>query len=126
MTQNGDALIYRKQRIFSNGNLVLNLMKVLKKPLSTLRKRRVCQVNREDELIKAGWEKRFIACEPRLSEMVEMYKEIGLTVHLEPLPAKEDIEQEDVKNCADTCCTVCFDADRERYRIIFTKPTGNK
>jgi len=83
-------------------------------------------VNREDELIKAGWEKRFIACEPRLSEMVEMYKEIGLTVHLEPLPAKEDMEQKDVKHCADTCCTVCFDADRERYRIIFTKPTGNK
>ena len=80
------------------------------------------QVKREDELIKAGWERRFIACEPRLSEMVEMYEEIGLKVHLEPLPAKEEMETEGTNACADSGCTVCFDLDRERYRIIFTKP----
>lgn len=78
-------------------------------------------MKREDELIKAGWEKRFIACEPRLSEMVQMYEEIGLTVHLEPIPEKTENEQEDGKTCADNSCTACFDADRERYRIIFTK-----
>jgi len=39
---------------------------------------------REDELINAGWAKRFVACEPRLTEMVEMYKEIGFKVHLNP------------------------------------------
>lgn len=79
-------------------------------------------MKREDELIKAGWEKRFIACEPRLSEMVEMYEEIGLRVHLEPLPAKEEMETDGTNACADSGCTVCFDLDRERYRIIFTKP----
>lgn len=83
-------------------------------------------MKREDELTKAGWERRFIACEPRLSEIVEMYKETGLAVHLEPLPAKEEIEQESAKTCADNSCTTCFDVDREHYRIIFTKPGGKK
>lgn len=82
-------------------------------------------MKREDELIKAGWERRFIACEPRLSEIVEMYEEIGLKVHLEPLPTKEEMETEGTKACTDRGCTVCFDVDRERYRIIFTKSTEN-
>jgi len=47
-------------------------------------------MKREEELVAAGWERRFIACEPRLSEMVEMYKEIGFEVILEPLPSKEE------------------------------------
>jgi hypothetical protein len=82
-------------------------------------------MKREDELIQAGWERRFIACEPRLSEMVGMYEEIGLKVHLEPLPTKEEVETEDAKACTHSGCTVCFDVDRERYRIIFTKPMEN-
>jgi len=82
-------------------------------------------MKREDELVQAGWERRFIACEPRLSEMVEMYEEIGLKVHLEPLPTKEEMEKEDTKTCSDSNCTICFDVDRERYRIIFTKPAEN-
>jgi hypothetical protein len=82
-------------------------------------------MKREDELIKAGWERRFIACEPRLSEIVEMYEEIGLRVHLEPLPTREEMETEGIKACTDSGCTVCFDVDRERYRIIFTKSTEN-
>jgi hypothetical protein len=82
-------------------------------------------MKREDELIKVGWERRFIACEPRLSEMVEMYEEIGLKVHLETLPTKEEMEIEGTKACTDSGCTVCFDVDRERYRIIFTKPAEN-
>jgi hypothetical protein len=80
-------------------------------------------MKREDELAMAGWEKRFIACEPLLSEMVQMYEEIGLKVHLEPIPEKAEIEQEDCKTCPDDGCTACFDTDRERYRIIFTKRT---
>ena len=75
---------------------------------------------REDELIQAGWEKRFVASEPRLTEMVEMYKEIGFEVHLEPLPPKEEMDE---KSCEESGCTACFDVDRERYRIIFTKQT---
>jgi hypothetical protein len=83
-------------------------------------------MKREDELIQAGWERRFIACEPRLSEMAEMYEEIGLKVRLEPLPTKEEMETEGTKACTDSGCSICFDVDKERYRIIFTKPAENK
>ncbi len=76
-------------------------------------------MKREDELIAAGWEKKFVTCEPRLSEMVEMYEEIGCEVHLEPLPSKEEL---DAESCEATGCTACFDVDRERNRIIFTRP----
>jgi hypothetical protein len=76
-------------------------------------------VKREEELIAAGWERRFVASEPRLSEMVEMYREIGFEVHLEPLPSKEEW---DASGCEESGCTACFDLDRDRYRIIFTRP----
>jgi len=81
-------------------------------------------MKREEDLIKSGWEKRFVACEPRLSEMVGMYREIGFEVHLEPLPAKEELEAEEASSCEEWGCTACFDADPERYRIIFTRRPG--
>jgi hypothetical protein len=76
-------------------------------------------MKREEELITAGWEKRFVACEPRLSEAVDLYKDIGFEVHLEPLPDGAELE---ASSCEANGCTACFDVDRERYRIIFTKP----
>ncbi|MCX5811967.1 MAG: hypothetical protein NT178_05400 [Proteobacteria bacterium] len=79
-------------------------------------------MKREEELAAAGWEKRFVACEPRLSEMVGVYDEIGFEVHLEPLPSKEEI---DTESCEASGCTACFEVDRECYRIIFTRPAGN-
>jgi hypothetical protein len=79
-------------------------------------------VKREEELAAAGWEKRFVACEPRLSEMVDTYCEIGFEVHLEPLPSKEEM---DADSCEANGCTACFDVDSERYRIIFTRPKSN-
>jgi hypothetical protein len=54
--------------------------------------------------------------------MVEMYNDIGFEVHLEPLPPKEEM---DIESCDTSGCTACFDVDRERYRIIFTRPAGN-
>ena len=75
-------------------------------------------MKREEVLIAEGWERRFIACEPRLSEMIEMYKEIGFEVHLEPLPSKEEMDR---SGCEESGCTACYDADPERYRIIFTR-----
>jgi hypothetical protein len=76
-------------------------------------------MKREEELRRAGWERRFIACEPRLSEMAEMYQSIGFEVLLEQLPGKEEMEQEG--GCSEQGCTACLDADPERYRIIFTR-----
>ena len=72
---------------------------------------------REEELIDLGWENRFIADEPRLSEMKELYESIGFDVLIEPLPPKEELA-----NCADSGCTACMDLDPDRYRTIYTRP----
>lgn len=72
----------------------------------------------EEELESQGWEKRFIACEPRLSEMAELYKEIGFEVLLVPLPPESQIEKE---GCSEKGCSICFQQHREKYRIIFTR-----
>ncbi|HOJ42767.1 MAG TPA: hypothetical protein PLW88_04740 [Syntrophorhabdaceae bacterium] len=75
-------------------------------------------MDREEELKRQGWEKRFIACEPRLTEMVELYREIGFEVLLEPLPSEEEIDR---NTCAEKECTICFKENREKYRIIYTR-----
>ena len=41
-------------------------------------------MTREAELAREGWQKQTTYDEPRLSELVEMYEEIGYQVHLEP------------------------------------------
>jgi hypothetical protein len=73
---------------------------------------------REDELRRQGWEKRFTASEPKLSEAVELYRSIGFDVLLEPLP---DGEESDKTECAASGCTACFEVEKERYRIVFTR-----
>jgi hypothetical protein len=73
---------------------------------------------REEELLAAGWERRFIATEPRLREAIELYEEIGFEVLLEPLPTEEEMKG---GGCEESGCTACFDVDRERYRIIYTR-----
>lgn len=72
---------------------------------------------REEELAGLGWERRFIADEPRLSEMKELYESIGFDVILEPLPSKEEMA-----TCGESGCTACLDADPSKYRAIYTRP----
>ncbi len=67
------------------------------------------RMTREEELKKEGWEKRFTIDEPRLSEMIEQYKELGFEVLLEPV----DISSEE--------CTTCIIASRDRYKTIYTR-----
>jgi hypothetical protein len=74
---------------------------------------------REEELARQGWEKRFLADEPRLSEMKELYESIGFEVLLEPLPPKEELA-----GCAESGCTACLDMDPARYRTIYTRVRG--
>jgi hypothetical protein len=74
---------------------------------------------KEDELKKEGWQKRFVAEEPRLSEMIELYKETGFEVHLEPLSAVEKSDAED-ENCQE--CRICFEGVEDNYKVIFTRP----
>jgi hypothetical protein len=76
-----------------------------------------------EALEKEGWVKQFVASEPRLSEAVNLYTELGFDVHLEPLPKGQE---------CDTCsgtegneakgeCRVCFEGFEDQYRIIFTR-----
>jgi hypothetical protein len=68
-------------------------------------------MSREKELEKQGWEKRFTIDEPRLSEMVEQYEELGFEVLLEPV----DTSSEE--------CTTCITnpAFSDRYKTIYTR-----
>jgi hypothetical protein len=66
-------------------------------------------MTREEELKNQGWEKRFTIDEPRLSEMVEQYKELGFEVLLEPV----DTSSEE--------CTSCITALPDRYKTIYTR-----
>ena len=74
------------------------------------------------EILEAeGWTRQFVAGEPRLSEGVDMYRELGLEVHLEPIPKNSECE-----NCGGTEdkgeCRVCFEGFEDLYKIIFTRP----
>jgi hypothetical protein len=79
---------------------------------------------KEDELKKEGWQKRFVADEPRLSEMVELYKETGFEVHLEPLSAVDEPDEEN-EECR--ACRICFEGAEDKYQVLFTRPhTGDE
>lgn len=68
-------------------------------------------MTKEEELKKQGWEKRFTIDEPRLSEMVEQYQELGFEVLLEPAEAYAEE------------CTTCLknSAFTERHKTIYTR-----
>jgi hypothetical protein len=71
-------------------------------------------MSREEELKKDGWSKRFTMDEPRLSEAVAQYEEIGFEVLLEPV----DTSSEE--------CTSCLTAMSDRYKTIYTRPKKEK
>jgi hypothetical protein len=71
-------------------------------------------MTRAKELARKGWEKQTTFDEPRLSELVEMYKEIGFEVHLEPFHPDEE-----------PGCTECMKADPDRYKTIYTRKREN-
>ena len=64
----------------------------------------------EENLIKEGWQKQATYDEPRLSEMVDMYKEIGFEVHLEPFNAANE-----------NGCTDCMASFPEQFKTIYTR-----
>ena len=69
-------------------------------------------VTTEEQLIAQGWTKQFNTDEPRLSEAVEMYKEMGLEVRLEPVVIDPESET----------CQMCYEQDCHRYQTIWTRP----
>jgi hypothetical protein len=68
-------------------------------------------MTRQEELEKQNWQRQFTADEPRLSEAVHEYQELGFEVLLEPLNAQE-ISGE---------CASCLIASGDRYKTIYTR-----
>jgi hypothetical protein len=82
------------------------------------------KTSRIEILERDGWEKKFVASEPRLSEAVETYEQAGFEVHLEPLPPAD--EMTDVTQLRqDHECRQCFEGFEHQYKIIFTRTKKN-
>ena len=77
--------------------------------------------SRNQILEAEGWTKMFIATEPRLSEAVDLYRESGFDVHLEPL-SKEPECEECPGDDDEAECRVCFEGSEDQYRVIYTRP----
>lgn len=68
-------------------------------------------------LQEQGWTQRFTAIGLRLSEAVDLYRQLGYDVHLEPTSdAEESDESEVCKNCIVTTLA----------RTIYTRPRANR
>ena len=67
-------------------------------------------MTRQEELARQGWTRRATYDEPRLSEMAEMYRDIGLEVHLETFHADEEPH-----------CNDCMASMPEKYKTIYTR-----
>lgn len=64
---------------------------------------------REEELEQEGWKKMTTYSEPRLSEMVEEYKELGFEVRIEEV----DFDSED--------CAECIQLEPESTKTIYVR-----
>jgi hypothetical protein len=61
------------------------------------------------ELEAQGWQRCFVADEPRLSEAVATYRDLGFDVRLVPVSIE------------DGACTECMKAVPDRFRLIYTR-----
>jgi hypothetical protein len=68
------------------------------------------KITPEEKLVSAGWEKQATYDDPRLSEMVDMYKQIGFEVHLEPFNADNE-----------EGCTGCMTLFPDQFKTIYTR-----
>ena len=64
----------------------------------------------EERLTRGGWKKQATYDDPRLSEMVEAYAEIGFEVHLESFSAENE-----------PGCTSCLQDNPDSFKTIFTR-----
>lgn len=71
-------------------------------------------MSREQELAREGWVKRTTYDEPRLTEMVELYRELGFEVHLEPFNLADEPQ-----------CAECMKEAPERFSTIHTRRRGD-
>ena len=71
----------------------------------------------ELELLKSGWRREFVASEPRLSEMCDLFTSLGKEVLLQS--AREELTTQD-----DSCKT-CFASVIEEPFTIWTREMEN-
>lgn len=67
---------------------------------------------KKEDLEKQGWVKQTTYDEPRLSDIVEMYEEMGLEVRIEPFNPDEKDEPG---------CSECMKVQPDRYKTIYTR-----
>ncbi len=65
-----------------------------------------------DDLAAAGWRRMSTIDEPRLSELIELYRESGFEVLLRPVSREE----------LGDACAECLLAQSERFRTIYVRP----
>ena len=65
----------------------------------------------EKELEKGGWVKQTTIGEPRLSEIVELYKSLGYEVHLEPVRLGELDEE----------CRRCYEGEIDEVKTVYVR-----
>jgi len=64
----------------------------------------------KEKILNEGWEKRSTTDEPRLSELVKTYEELGFEVLLAPFDPDEE-----------PGCSVCMKTSPQQYRTIYTR-----
>jgi len=69
-------------------------------------------VTQREQLIREGWADRGTFDEPRLSEVVDEYREIGFAVRVEPF-----------EPAAAFGCAACMLAAPELYKTVYTRKT---
>ena len=67
------------------------------------------------ELKREGWQKQSTHDEPRLSELTELYKDIGYDVHLEPFHPEQE-----------PGCTGCMTLETDRYKTIYIRKKADE
>ena len=66
---------------------------------------------RQKELEKEGWVKQTTIGEPRLSEIVELYKSLGYEVRLEPVELDELDEE----------CRRCYEGEVDEVKTVYVR-----
>ena len=70
-------------------------------------------LTREETLTEQGWTRQSTNDEPRLSELVQLYRDIGYEVHLEPFHPEEE-----------PGCSECLKMSADRFKTIYVKKTS--
>ena len=67
------------------------------------------------KLEKEGWIKRTTIGEPRLSEVVELYKSLGYDVRVEPVKLDELDEE----------CKRCYENEADEAKTVYVRKKGS-